>query len=340
MIDSNDQVHGSLFPSHQTTAPIEPMDEKIRWRSRDATYWAGTWDKLCEIVPRFELADFRAGDGHVPNPYMKSVIRRPRTQFEQPVPVGIVSNTYGLAQHHDVIEKCFEGIRKAGVDSSGLRCELGMTELGEWMNFRIYFPEEYNYVRRVGDRMGLRVECFNTVDGSGRLVILLGWLRFVCTNGLVIGETKTELRDIHNQGLDLGRIIGVVQQAMELVKKDLRRMRRWDLSKVDCDRIESWANNDLATAWGKKAACRVYHICDSGHDVELTDPFASGEATKKPCNRTRRVPGSPDRASNLFDVSQAMSWVATSRKNPEERLAWQIGVPKLLDRLAKTAGRN
>jgi hypothetical protein len=28
---------------------------------------------------------------------------------------------------------------------------------------------------------------------SSRLVILFGWLRFVCANGLVIGETKIEI---------------------------------------------------------------------------------------------------------------------------------------------------
>ena len=340
MIDSNDREHGSLFPFHQATAPIESMDERIRWRSRDATYWSGTWDKLCEIVPSFELADFRVGEGHVPNPYMKSVIRRPRTQFEQPVPVGVVSNTYGLAQHHDVIEKCFDGIRKVGVDSEGLRCELGLTELGEWMNFRIYFPGEYNYVREVGDRMGLRVECFNTVDGSGRLVIMLGWLRFVCTNGLIIGETKTDLRDIHNNRLDLTRVVTAVSDGMRLVKKDLERMGRWDASSVDPLQLQLWADGDLSKAWGKKAACRVYYICKNGHDVEITDPFAKGEATEKPCKRVQRVPGSPEQAKNLFDVSQAMSWVATRRRNPDERLTWQISVPRLVDRLAKAMERN
>jgi len=340
MMHSNSHDADRLFETPSNSVPIEPMEERIRWRSRDATYWAGKWDKLSEIVPRFELADFRAGPGNQPNPYMKSVVRLPRTQFEQPVPVGVVSNNYGLAQHHEVVEKCFDGIRVAGVDPNGLRCELGLTELGEWMNFRIYFPEDYDYERQVGDRMGLRVECFNTVDGSGRLMIMLGWLRFVCTNGMVIGETKTELRDIHNERLNIDRIAEAIADGMKLVKNDLKRMGHWDTLPVYSTQIREWADADVSKTWGRKAACRVYHICDDGYDVEITDPFAKGEASEKPCKRTQRVPGSPERAGNLFDVSQAMSWVATGRTNPEERLAWQSEVPRLVDRLAKVAGKN
>ena len=77
--------------------------------------------------------------GMLPNPYLKTIVRLPRTPFEQPVPVGVVSNTYTLTQHKEVAEKCFEGIRLAGTPTSDLRCEVGLAQLGEWMNLRIYF---------------------------------------------------------------------------------------------------------------------------------------------------------------------------------------------------------
>jgi len=109
MMTSNGNNADRLFETTPASAPIEPTEERIRWRSREATYWAGKWEKLSEIVPRFELAEFRAGPTNQANPYMKSVVRQPRTKFEQPVPVGVVSNSYGLAQHHEVVEKCFDG---------------------------------------------------------------------------------------------------------------------------------------------------------------------------------------------------------------------------------------
>lgn len=320
--------------------PIQPLDETKRVRARDVTYWAGPWQRLTTIVPKFEVTDFKAQGGDAANPYLKSVVRLPRTLFEQRVPVGVVSNTYSLAQHHAVAEQCFSGMRNAGIDPGNLKCELGLTELGEWMNLRIYFPDSYSFLPKKDDKLGLRLECYNSVDGSSRLVILLGWLRLVCTNGLVIRETKTELSDIHNEHLDIERIPQIVHDACKLVKADKERMESWLKARVEPRHVETWVNKDVTQAWGKKAACRVYHICTSGQDVEIDDPFAAGEATEKPVEFTVTVPGSPAPAENLFDASQALSWVATQRMNAEERLDWQLEIPRLVGRLAQQAGSN
>jgi hypothetical protein len=86
--------------------------------------------------------------------------------------------------------------------------------------------------------------------------------------------------------------------------------------------------------WSDPAACRVYHICKAGLDVEITDPFASGEATEKPVVWGHQVPGATAPARNLFDVSQALSWVATGRNSSEEKVEWQSSVAGLIERLA------
>ena len=99
-------------------------------------------------------------------------------------------------------------------------------------------------------------------------------------------------------------------------------------------------NKHLSGAWGKKAACRVFHICASGHDVEIVDPFAPCDASDKPVRHTARVPGVPLTAANMFDVSQSMSWVATGRNNTDERLDWQSGVPRLMNQLEHTVAKE
>ena len=317
--------------------PIEALRETSRWRARDVTYWAGKWSQLSTIIPEFKIEDFKA-DGDAPaNPYLKTVVRLPRTPFEQLIPVGTVSNTYPLAQHKEVAEKCFEGIQSAGIPTSDLRCEVGLSALGEWMNLRIYFPEQFNYKPRDGKELGLRVECFNSVDGSSRLVILLGWIRFICSNGMVIGETKAELRATHDQHLNLKSIVETVSDGLEKVKADQVRLRRWEQRKIDRDKLKGWVNKKVTDAWGKKAACRVFHICEFGHDVEFADPFARGEAKEKPVIKKQKVPGAPDKAETLYDVSQARSWLATDRNNAEERMEWQSNIPTLVESLAQFA---
>jgi hypothetical protein len=313
---------------------VDVLDEHSRWKSRDVSYIGGNWQQVRKRIPEFDLVEFNAGEGLPHNPYLQTVVRSPLTTSENPIPVGVVSNSYTLAQHREVGDICIEGIRDAGVDSESLRCEVGLSDLGEWMNLRIYFPEEFNLTPGDGDALGLRLECFNSVDGSSRLVILLGWIRFICSNGLVIGETKAEIRDIHNANMDLSPIPEIIKVGLGKVKNDRHRIHYWEKRLIPEAKWVGWINEILTKKWGKKAACRTFHICDHGHDVEFSDPFATGEATEKPVRNVGRVAGAPEKATNLYDVAQALSWIATNRTNAEQRLEWQSQIPNLLDDLA------
>jgi hypothetical protein len=208
------------------------------------------------------------------------------------------------------------------VDTSNVRCELGLTELDEWMNLRIYFPDEYSYTPADGHKLDLRFEAFNSVDGSSRLVLLLGWFRFVCLNGLVIGETLTEIRDVHNPALDLMKIESAIAEGTRFAELDKVRMKKFESLPVQIDALVAWIDSPLSSAWGKKAACRVFHICNSGFDIELADPFAPGLPSEKPVRCLCRVPGAPAQAKNLYQVCQALSWVATGRNSAEERVVF------------------
>jgi Domain of unknown function (DUF932) len=197
------------------------------------------------------------------------------------------------------------------------------------------FARELQF-QRSRTELDLRLECFNSVDGSSRLLILFGWYRLVCSNGLVIGETKIEINERHLR-LNLQALPERISAVMEAVSGDRARMKKWQEEKVAIGEIARWVDEHVSEEWGKKAAARVFHICDSGKEIEIDDPFAPGPATKKPIRHLDRVPGSPERAGTKYDVSQAMSFVATHRNNTEERVAWQADIPGLLKRLPVSA---
>lgn len=322
------------------TATISILPEEAQWRSRTVRYYAGDWEAIQTVMPQFDLVPFAAGQDEPANPFLQTVMRRPLSAAERPIPIGIVSHTYSLAAHREVAALCRKGLTDTGIDPGSLRYEIGMSELGEWMNFRIYLDDFYSFTHALGEKLDLRLECFNSVDGSSRLVILFGWLRLVCANGLVIGETKIEIKERHGQSLDLASVPKRIRAALEAVEADRSRMTKWQAEKISVSDIAPWADADLSEKWGKKAAARVFHICDSGKDIEIENPFAPGPATKKPTRYLGRVPGSPERAATKYDVSQALSFVASHRNNTEERVARQADIPFLLDHLIRsTAAR-
>ncbi len=72
---------------------------------------------------------------------------------------------------------------------------------------------------------------FNSVDGSSRLVILFGWFGFVCANGLIIAETKIEIKERHGQSLELASVRERFRTAPEAVEADRSRMKKWQAEK-------------------------------------------------------------------------------------------------------------
>lgn len=323
------------FDSAQAPQALSIMEELGRWHARDVSYISGTWQQIQKCIPSFKLEAYRLGPEEPINPYLKNVVRQPLTPAERPTPVGTVSNTYSLAQHHEVIGKCLSAFEAIKVDPAPLKCELGLTPLGEWMNFRIYFPDEFNHQPADKEPLGLRLECFNSVDGSSRLAVVLGWLRFVCTNGMIIGETLCNFKDIHNRHLDLEKITEVIQSGLKKVDQDKLRMNAWEKASLQQFNLQAWVDSELPKKWGKKAATRIFAICQRGYDVELMDPFESALPSEKQIKQIEAVPGSAIPAKNLYDLSQALSWVASGRRNPEERMQQQKEIPSLIQSLKK-----
>jgi hypothetical protein len=120
----------------------------------------------------------------------------------------------------------------------------------------------------------------------GENLILLGWYRFVCSNGLVIGESKIEIKERHKQGLELASIGCRLRQALASVDADRATMKKWQVEKVVIDDIATWADKRVSEHWGIKAAARVFHICDSAQDSETSRPahvLRRNTTSPRPC---------------------------------------------------------
>jgi hypothetical protein len=102
---------------------------------------------------------------------------------------------------------------------------------------------------------------------------------------------------------------------------------------IELASFRDWVDGYLAEKWGKKAACRIWYICALGEDVKWSLPFESCKPSARSVVSLRSVPGAPERAKNLFDVSQSLSWIATQRNGADERLEWQGQFPGIIENL-------
>ena len=78
------------------------------------------------VLAEFETVSIRSGPDEPSNPFLLTVSRKPLSDVERPIPVGVVSHRYSLIQHRDVAMRCHEGLVQAGVELAKLRYEVGV----------------------------------------------------------------------------------------------------------------------------------------------------------------------------------------------------------------------
>lgn len=322
------------------TEEVQILDEKSQWKSREIEFLSGPLPALLKRVPTFEFAPFQIAPDEPENPHHQSVIRLPLGPAERKVPVALVSKTYALVQHYELIECVTRALEMNGIAADSVRYELGLTALGELMVFRVYLESLPAFEGRDGEKMALRLECINSVDGSYRLVVLLGWFRFVCLNGLVIGKSLTEIRLTHSRRIELETISHALQNGLKAAESDRERLAKLEKEECPCfvGVFEDWVNGPIAEKWNKTAATKVFHALVTGQDVEIDDAFSSAPPSQKPVRVLGEIPGRKGVPESMYDVAQALSFVASRRTIFEDRVSWQAQIPDLLETLRRQGG--
>jgi len=300
------------------------------------TYYEGPIDEVRTKVPGFARQTYSVdgpGNYRCINSRYDSIIRIPLVPGENPIPVGIVSKSYSLLPHRALVQIALESIRATKIDESEVLAEIGLTEFGERMILRLYFPKSYEFDPGDGHPIGLRLECFNSVEGSCRLVAMLGWIRFICSNGVFLGKIKFNFRKIHNVHLKKEDMSSVLTNGLKTIESERECFRRWYQTVVDPRRVVAWIDREVRVAWGVKAAARALHIIRTGRDAALTRPFEKGLPSERTVQGAQAVPGACAPAQNLFHVSQALFWLANERRELEERLEWEVLAYELLGKL-------
>jgi hypothetical protein len=181
--------------------------------------------------------------------------------------------------------------------------------------------------------MALRLECLNSVDGSTRFRALMGWFRFVCSNGLVIGITRSDVRRRHIGDLILGDVHAVLASGLDEAEIEKKNFERWRKVRINSDQLTRWVDKELLNGWGFKAAARTFHIARHGIDATVVGQYKDNKPSTIAMRASNPVPGTPARCTNLFDLTQILAWLAKERRDVQEQLEWRESIPDLTSSL-------
>src|ERR1039458_77834 len=242
-------------PSEVGTASGQRQQHWLGLPVRPAT--EGTFDDVLSTLPHFGRQPFAMaslnGTELGINSYLDMVYRLPIRQGERPVPVGVVSKNYRMLDHHQILRTIQQAMANRKLEIDNVRVVGEWTIHGERAHFSIILPpEEHFTVGTVGnkDEMRFRIEVFNSVDGSCRLMAIAGWLRFVCTNGLIIGTALMQLRQQHRQQLQVEELSRRVGEAIESAWSDKAEFERWMSAGIEMSVLVPWVDEEVRALWG------------------------------------------------------------------------------------------
>lgn len=242
--------------AQQTLSP--PEDARPKWLNSPVVHHSGTLSDMRSRIPIFERRAFGLtqpnGAMSRVNQRLDTIVRLPVHSDKAFVPVGVVSKNYALVQHTDVLTVAGLAVKAAGIDPDALKADMDLTEYGERMALSLYLPAGYNFDPGDGHPMALRLECLNSVDGSTRFRALLGWFRFVCRNGMVIGITRSDVRRRHLGDVGLEDVGKVLQAGLEESVAEQKNFGEWRGAKLKWDRFAAWVDEYLCKEWKFMAA--------------------------------------------------------------------------------------
>jgi hypothetical protein len=307
-------------------------DRQHKWFNSPVTFHEGSHQEIRAHLPSFERRGFgltQAGGKQTRlNEHLDIVVRLPFREDRTFFPIGVVSKDYVLVPHTTVLDVAIQALDEAQINLS--KVELMITQYGERMALSLYFSEDYSFDPGDGNPMTLRLECFNSVDGSTRFRALMGWFRFVCSNGLIIGVTRYDMDRRHVGDLQIQDISKVLTSGIKEAETEKKNFERWHKTPISSKNLAPWVDSPLRKEWGFKAATRFFHIAHTGADVDIIGQYKGSTPTTIAVQVRQPVPGAPKESQNLYDVSQILAWLAKERRDIQEQLEWREAIPGLM----------
>jgi len=305
----------ALFPKRWGTLPVKSL--------------LCTVPELLTLAPRFQR---KTPDDLLGQNQHFDVIVRCGESGQKPIPVGMVSPRYRLFQHQEVIQRVHQSLSELGIHDVPVRAMVTT----EWERVFLCFdlggllttsPDGYP--------VSLQLWVRNSMDGSAAMRMDLGWLRLVCSNGMVVGRSLGRSRVTHAANSSIDEAFHPIEQGMVTAKSEAQTMGKWAGTKVhEIDLIE-WADGHLSKMWGPITAARVLHIWKTGLEARPNPPFVKCPASRRTLEATTPVPGAPAKSKSLYDLLQILSWIASRRSDFSETQAAQLEIGRLLTPLLK-----
>jgi len=138
---------------------------------------------------------------------------------------SIVSKDYKLIRHEDAVQR-IESTIDENLELGKYKTDTEFYNDGARMRVIYHFYKKSIEIER-GDTVSPEIHLSNSYDTTWPFIVLIGAFRFVCTNGLVVGEKYLHLRKRHVYHFDEMDLNKQVSTALKRFKLQTNQWKNW-----------------------------------------------------------------------------------------------------------------
>ena len=222
-------------------------------------------------------------------------------------------------------------------DLNDINCQYNITDYGERMWLKLMFPDQYNMDPGDGNTLRLQMHALNSVDRTIPLIFRIGWFRIICANGMIRLQQGKISGKRHTPSLADTVIEDYIKGHLDTIDDEVKQYQTMHAEKLALSQnfIDGWVDNTLNRKWGVRLAARAHSIITTGYDgvpsrADEMDDARRLIPSKIRVSKTDRVPGQPEKAETPYDLSNALSWIASHHPTIQTRFDLMNDVPELL----------
>jgi len=226
-----------------------------------------------------------------------------------------VSKDYKLVQHHEALHKALEAIINKAPEFGIPEIETTFTNNGGRMYAKMTFPEVIKIQEK--DPIKPQVILTNSADLSKRFTLIFGAFRLICSNGMVIPDSRFKdnvlIRSLHKNGtLDLNDAIEKMMVGFESFSDTIGIWKKYTKKTITLEEFDVAMSKSLLS---ENQIKDVLAIPLRGFEGTLGGAFLSGKAN----------------AWQAYNA--ATQWITDNTKNEATALDRGLGVSEGFEKI-------
>ena len=181
-------------------------------------------------------AGVKLNEQFVLDPNRQAIVRTDTNQI-----LGVHTKDYRFVSNKEIYTAFDQALHYSQLDLTGMITNDRLSHDGARAFRRYTFPA-HEYEISTGDTVQLKLDVVNSYDGALAFDAVVGAWRFLCSNGLIIGEKWAQTHSRHTSGFNAELAVKKISSALDTYCQNAKEWQTWTGQKITDEQAQAAIN--------------------------------------------------------------------------------------------------